>query len=179
MVGVSHTAIQKAISTGRIPKAALRFDAQKRAKIYDVELAKKSLIENTDPSRGGQKKVPTPTPEEDVEFEEASKKQADTYNKSRAVKEIYAARKAKLEYEVMAGQMVESYKVKVEAFNLARRVRDSILNIPSRMAAQLAAETDPHKVHVILEAELVRSLEEMVKIELEALEEPGGGKDAG
>ncbi len=162
MVGVSHTAIEKAIKAGRIPKAAVYRDAAGKHKIYDVALAKKSFAANSDPAKVKVK------PEPEAEEPPVDKAQAETYNKSRTIKEVYGARKAKLEYETMAGELVEKRKVKMEAFNVARKVRDAMLNIPSRMSAQLAAETDPHKVHTILEQEIVQALEELAREEMMA-----------
>ena len=76
------------------------------------------------------------------------------YNTSRAIREAYAARTARLEYEEMAGKLVDADKVRAEAFKLGRTVRDAILNIAERVAAQVAAEPDPHKCYVILTKEL-------------------------
>jgi hypothetical protein len=44
---------------------------------------------------------------------------------------------------------------------VARIVRDSMLNIPDRVAAELAAETDPFKVQQRLSAEIRLALIEL------------------
>ena len=44
---------------------------------------------------------------------------------------------------------------------MARKLRNRILQIPMRISAQLAAETDPHIVEDMLNAELSGALEEL------------------
>jgi hypothetical protein len=44
---------------------------------------------------------------------------------------------------------------------VARLVRDAMLNIPDRVAAELAAETNQFKVHQRLTHEIRRALEDM------------------
>lgn len=75
-------------------------------------------------------------------------------NQSRAVKEAYAARLAKLDYEERIGKLVPAEQVKVDAFKVARSVRDALMNIPDRVSNLLAAETDPAKVHAMLADEI-------------------------
>ena len=58
-------------------------------------------------------------------------------------------------------KLVDADEMKAVAFNKARVVRDGLLNIPDRIAAVLAAETDPRKVHQILTAEIRTVLEEL------------------
>lgn len=91
----------------------------------------------------------------------ASGNKAPPMAESRAIREAYQARMAKLEYEEMTGKLVEAEKVKIKAFECARRVRDALLNIPDRVAAELANETSEHKIHGILTRELVQALEEL------------------
>lgn len=82
-----------------------------------------------------------------------------SYSQSRAVKEAYQARIARLQYEEMTGQLIRTDGVKVEAFRRARMVRDQILAVPDRMAAILAAEADAAEVCRLLEDELRTALE--------------------
>lgn len=53
-----------------------------------------------------------------------------------------------------AGELVDATTVEHEAFNQARLLRDAFLNIPDRIAATLAAETDPIAVHTLLLKEI-------------------------
>jgi phage terminase Nu1 subunit (DNA packaging protein) len=74
------------------------------------------------------------------------------------VREAYAARLARLEYEERSGKLVSVDVVRVEAFKAHRRVRDAVLNIPDRCAPQLASMTDPAEVHAYLLGEIVEAL---------------------
>ena len=77
-----------------------------------------------------------------------------SYAQSRAIKEAYLARLAKLEYEEKSGAVVRTDSVKVAWFNVLRVLRDRVLNMPDRMAPLLAAESDPKQVRELLDAEL-------------------------
>ena len=57
------------------------------------------------------------------------------------------------------GKYVDADDVKVAAFNKAREVRDSLLNITERLAAVLAAESDERRVHQIMIDEIRSALE--------------------
>jgi hypothetical protein len=84
---------------------------------------------------------------------------APDYNRARAAKEIYEARLKQLEYEERRGNLVSRKEVEMHAYNRARVLRDALCNVPVRLAAQLAAESDPHVVHDVLLAELRMVLE--------------------
>jgi hypothetical protein len=83
------------------------------------------------------------------------------YAQSRAVRELYLAKLAKIEFEERTAKLVSRDEVTVTAFTKARTVRDSLLNIPDRVAALLAAETDPCTVHQILSDEIRKALIEL------------------
>ena len=51
-------------------------------------------------------------------------------------------RKLKMENDVRAGLLVSVHDVAKEAFESERIIREGILNIPARLAAELAAERD-------------------------------------
>ncbi len=60
----------------------------------------------------------------------------------------------------MAAKFVDADEIEAVAFR-ARVVRDSLLDIPDRLAAVLAAESDSRKVHALLSAEIRQALEEL------------------
>jgi hypothetical protein len=118
--GVSHTAVQKAIQSGRISTLpdgridpAVADQAWDRNTLYPVSVASQ-------------------------------------YGQARTIHETYRARLAKLDYEERVGQLVPAAQVRETAFNTYRRFRDAMLNIPNRIAAALAAEGDAGIVHEIL-----------------------------
>ena len=51
--------------------------------------------------------------------------------------------------------------MKSAAFSKARIARDSLLNIPDRIAAVLAAEADQEKIHALLSSEIRQALEDL------------------
>jgi len=57
------------------------------------------------------------------------------------------------------GQLVEVEGMKKVVFERGRRVRDLLMGIPVRIAADLAAEDDPAAVSILLERALVEALE--------------------
>lgn len=79
--------------------------------------------------------------------------------KSQAKKEEFRAKLVELEYEERVGTLVRKSEVEKEAFRVGRLVRDAVLNVPSRLAGILAAESDQRKVHDLLEKELRQALE--------------------
>jgi hypothetical protein len=80
------------------------------------------------------------------------------YARARAVRENYLARLAKIDFEERSGKLVSRDEVEIAAFNKFRTFRDGMLNVPDRVGAVLAADSDPAKVHAILTAEIRRAL---------------------
>ncbi len=89
---------------------------------------------------------------------------AKTLNESRAVKAMFDANLAKLEYREKIGELIDAKLVKQSAFKAARVTRDAILGIPDRLAHELAGETDVHTVHTMLTKALVEALDELVRM---------------
>lgn len=80
---------------------------------------------------------------------------------ARAVREKYAALLAKVEYEERIGKLIDKDGVVTAAHSMHKVLRDALLAIPDRIAAQLAAETDAVLVHRQLEAEIRTTLEQV------------------
>ena len=81
--------------------------------------------------------------------------------KTRIKSEVERARLLEIKARVEAGKYVDADEVNVAAFNRARVVRDSLLNIPDRLAGVIAAESDAQKVHALLATEIRQVLEEL------------------
>lgn len=148
--GVSHVAVLKAIKAGRIEKEA---DGT-----IDPEKADAAWTRNTNQAQ--QRKVikQSEMPRNNIEAEAPVGppivNSGPSFAQSRAIKEAYNARLAKLSYEEKSGALVRTDNVKVAWFNTLRVVRDRTLNLPDRLAPILAAETDPKTVRDMLEDEL-------------------------
>lgn len=78
---------------------------------------------------------------------------------SRERREHYQAELAKLAVDEKRGELVAVEAVKKEAYASGRVVRDALLNIPDRVAHQLAGEVDPAAIHQMLSQEIVQALE--------------------
>lgn len=69
---------------------------------------------------------------------------------------------SRIKLEEMRGELVRADQVKKEAFATARKLRDAIMAVPARLAPELASETDPHKVEIMLTKELSDCLEKII-----------------
>lgn len=143
--GVSHQAVMRALKEGRITKEA---DGT-----IDPDKADAQWDQNTDFSRNPDKARRTVRGE-------APAATGPDYNVSRAVREAYTARLAKLEYEEKTGVLVKADTVKTRWFNTLRIVRDRMLQLPDRWASTLAAEMDPNTIKTMMDAEIRRILDD-------------------
>jgi hypothetical protein len=91
-----------------------------------------------------------------------------TFAQARTADMVFRAKLRKLEHDVRAGKLISKDEVQVAAFHQARTLRDRVLNIADRVAAMLAAEADPVRVHQILS-------EEIRKASVELSSDHGGG----
>ncbi len=156
--GVSHEAVRKAVKVGRLSRSVV-FGATGKARLIP-EIADEEWTANTDKSQQRVPAVPPPRLEPAPEPEQTEPRTA-TFQQARTLREAYMARLARLEFEEKSKQLVRTEAVKNEAFKIARVVRDNLLNIPDRVAAELANETNQFKVHQRLTHEIRRALEDM------------------
>lgn len=176
-LGVSDTAVQKAIRAGRVfvhsrnpqnNRPLMAWPQVRDDWIANSTAAKRSHVGSRGaPDRADERpEVPLVTSNRMDEQKvpgEAVSKSGPGYAQSRAVREAYMARLAKLEFEERSGKLVEIEKVKASAFKVARTIRDGLLNMPDRVAAELAHETDPVMVHQLLTAEIRTTLEALAQ----------------
>ena len=153
--GVSLAAVQKAIRSARITTTESGSIDSDRA---DAEWNAKT--------RPGQKRADRPEAVANVApFVEPSRSDSGNggldYFRARAVRENYLARLAKIEFEEKTAKLISRDEVQVAAFTKARTVRDNLLNIPDRLAATLAAESDSDKVHQMLTEEIRKALDDL------------------
>ena len=150
--GVSLTAVQKAIRSGRI--------ATTSEGLVDSDRADAEWTAKTRPGQRRAKQAPPPVVRE-PERSEAPIGGGLDYFRARAVRENYLARLAKIEFEEKTAKLISRDEVQVAAFTKGRTARDNLLNIPDRLAATMAAESDADKVHQILTAEIRKALDEL------------------
>ena len=81
-----------------------------------------------------------------------------TYMQAKTADMVYTAKTAQLEYEERIGKLMRADEVKSYQAGKIASLREAFLQIPSRLVPVLAAETDPAKIHVLLEDEIVRAM---------------------
>lgn len=167
--GVSQTAVKKAIDTGRLSESLVH-GMGKKARLNPI-LAAQEWEKNTDHSRrtvGEDIRPPKESLEKIFEKadEEAKQDRVNSpLNSSRAVREAYMARLAKLAYEEKSGKLIDAEEVKSAGFKLGRTIREGLLNIPDRLSSELAGVTDPAKIHIMLTQEITKALEVLSRAE--------------
>ena len=162
--GVSAMAVSKAAKAGRITLVEGK---------VDVSAADRDWPANTNPGQmavnAGPQAMQPPAegdPEAPAEGDEDTKngaadrekKSTSTaqYGMARAIREGYAAKLARIDYEKEVGSLVSADEVRVLAFKVARTARDSLLSMPDRLAPILAGESNQFEVHRIMSEELRR-----------------------
>lgn len=143
--GVALAAVQKAITTGRITTVDGKIDP---------EIADKQWAENSNARSAA------PTEKAKPASAAADGGTGANYQVARAIREQFAARNAKLDYDERIGRLLDRDAVEKAAFESHRQIRDFMLAIPDRLAPILAAESDPQKVLRILDDEIRARLTE-------------------
>lgn len=192
--GVSHTAVGKAIASGRIstlPDGTI-----------DPVVADREWDTNTDPTqqrgahsralgaataaetRGdgpppGTKPVPKAAVEAVNETLRENGQEPDTdpvgggqevsFMRARMANEVLKAQTAKVRLQKLKGEVVDRSRAAAYVFDLARRERDAWMNWPPRVAANMAAElgVDAHHLEQVLERYLRAHLSELAEVKVE------------
>ena len=151
--GCSKVAVGKAVKGQRISLinglidkdvADIQWRANSRARVsVSTPAEQPSLLQATAPATPDDQ----PTP--------------DGYTVSRNRREAADAEMAELKLAEQQGVLIRVDAVKQALAAAFTSTRDNLLQIPSRLSAILAAETDAAKVHELLQAELYRALEGM------------------
>lgn len=156
--GVSTEAVSRAVESGRIStvtdaKGRRKIDPKKADIEWEQNTRKKIKAEEVDIERA----LELP----DVPESELSDGPPPPLAESRARREAYAAKLSRLEYEEKSGKLVEVEKVKVEAYKIARIVRDAILSVPDRIDSELSVMSDRAQINRVLKTELMKALEDL------------------
>lgn len=159
--GVHHTAVLKALRSGRIslidgkidPVAA---DAQWKANTRNPRASfalPGPLIDIQ----------PLPEPGEPLSDGTTSQTIYDL-QLARAKREHHEANIAEMRERQKAGELVELAQVKLAYTTLAAQFRAALERIPDKLSTRLAAETDPNLVHAMIQGELDHALMDMGKM---------------
>lgn len=142
--GVSHTAVQRAIADGRLPKSARKVGVRWR---IDARLGDEEWAESASPANS-RTRVDGPA------NGSASNGEGSDYRSALVREKGLKSELAELALEERRGRLVDVGVVKDEQFEVARRIRNRLLELPDRLADELAAESDAVRVRGILDREL-------------------------
>lgn len=182
-IGVSDVAINKARANGRIPASLFSVRPSGRPYVIDLEAAERVVRSVLSPAaapgqpradkvRERQAKAAAPAPVPEAAPAPASQPQASIaddpvpmqaggYQKARAMREAYAAKLAQLDYQQKVGQLVSKDDMKAALFSAGRQLRDTLTQLPTRLAPQLASEQDQHVISMMLAQEINDALKEL------------------
>jgi hypothetical protein len=186
--GCVESAVRKAIATGRITpepdgsidpaKADAQWDRQTDPSRQRGPHAKELGARMAATTRAATKAVPTAAIRAVAEtLQEAGAEpepgEAGTgevsFLRARMANEVLKAQTAKVRLQKMKGDLVDRARTTGMVFDLARRERDSWLNLPPRVAANMAAElgVEAHRMELLLDAYLRAHLAEMAEVRIE------------
>lgn len=154
--GQSHVAVLKAIESGRLTAPAV--SKVNGRWVIDPALADAQWHGNTD-------HVYEPKPQTALLLNKTKKNDlvsgGPTIAEARRARMVYQAERERLMLLREKEELLPAEQVKREAFNLAKSIREALLNIPDRVSNQFAAETDPQAVHLLLTGEISQALEQL------------------
>jgi len=188
--GVSHTAVGKAIATGRITtepdgsidpvKADRQWDAQtdpSKQRGPHAQALGTATAAGTARATAATKPVPRAAleavsetlREAGAEPEAPAEGGEVSFLRARMANEVLKAQTAKVKLSKMKGELIDRARTTAMVFDLARRERDAWLNWPPRVAANMAAElgVDPHQMEQVLDKYLRRHLADMAEVKIE------------
>lgn len=157
-IGVTHRAVQNGIASGRLRRSL------RGGKIANEALARKEW-------EAGAAKVPLPKPgpAPAPAAAAATKPDAPAPGGLRLVDAqtrvtVQRAMALRLANRQKRGLLIPAKVARREAYECARTVRDALLNLPDRLSAELAAESDPDRVHERLDGEIRKALEALAGV---------------
>lgn len=191
-MGVSDMAVRKAVKAGRLKESVGHFE-NGRVGIISAERAEQEWKATTSRTRGGEtaaarphagktsaahpEQVRTAPPEGSHSGSQADEDEseavddypggefisASTLVEAQRLATNERARKLKLDNDTRQGRLIAVERVAKDAFEAERIRREAVLNLPARIASELAAEwgLDSNKVYVRLDRALRMALNEL------------------
>ncbi|SIR08850.1 hypothetical protein SAMN05421641_12426 [Paracoccus thiocyanatus] len=184
--GVSHTAVGKAIASGRITlepdgsidpaRADRQWDAQtdpaKQRGVHARALGSASAARAAAATR--------PVPRAAIESMGETLREAGaepdpgtggevSFLRARMANEVLKAQTAKVKLAKMKGELVDRARTTAMVFDLARRERDAWQGWPARVAANMAADlgVDAHQMEQVLDKYLRKHLADLAEVKIE------------
>ena len=156
--GVEYTQLSKWAGQGRFNSDALR--KEKRSWVVaDPQELDRQVAAAKSPDRGG--RGGAPAIDQALVQQQNQVAAIPSFAQSRAIREAYAARLTRLEYDQRSAKLVDKNELKMRLAKLHMALRDSLRTIPDRVAPIVAAETDQAKIHAMLLKEIGQALESL------------------
>jgi len=164
--GVTHVAVLKAITAGRI--------ARDPDGTIDPARADAAWEAESDPAKRPKPnaKLRTANPPPAVAPQPApaggpfAATPGTSFSQAKTMHEIAKAQRARIQVQRLKDEVIDRARALALVFRLARQERDAWINWPVRVAAQMAVElgTDPHRMQKVLEAHVRDHLAELADI---------------
>ena len=154
--GVEYTQLSKWAGQGRFSSDALRKEGRKWI-VADAQELDRQVAAAKAPDRGG--RGGAPAIDQALVQQQNQAAAIPSFAQSRAVREAFAAKLTKLEFDQRSGKLVDKNELRMRLAKLHMGVRDALRTIPDRVAPIVAAETDQAKIHAMLLKEIGQALE--------------------
>lgn len=157
-LGVSRQAVHELVKRGVLSKD--------KDGLIDFELAKHALMNRVRPSGKTTASLQEPaTPAATQTPETSTEPEITSYHVAKTLHEAAEAQIARLKLAEMQGDVIQVSAVRATWAARIASARDALLQIPSRLAPVLAAETDLAAVTLLLEDEIRQALAELSREE--------------
>jgi hypothetical protein len=154
--GVEYTQLSKWAGQGRFSSDAVRKEGRKWI-VADAQELDRQVAAAKAPDRGG--RGGAPAIDQALVQQQNQAAAIPSFAQSRAIREAYAARLTRLEFDQRSAKLVDKAELKMRLAKLHMSVRDALRTIPDRVAPIVAAETDQAKIHAMLLKEIGQALE--------------------
>ena len=166
--GVSTMTISNAIKTGRLING-VGLSPTGRVQVLDPDVAAAEWEANTNVTKRSFRRAKneplasyvTPLPEFDDNDAPPDARIENSWL-ARYRKEL-----THLELQTKQGLLIDKGEMQKQLFKVFREVRDSLLNIPSKIAPEVVAMDDPFEVQAYIDKQIRESLEALVKYAVE------------
>jgi hypothetical protein len=167
-LGVSETAVRKALAAGRI--------ARDPGGGFDIAKVKRQWAGNTDAAQQRPKAKPGLRPVPAAALDSVSETLRDqggepvggspSFLQARTANEVLKAQERRLRLQRLKGELIDRARATAQVFTLARQERDAWAQWPARVAADLAAALglETHTVQTELEAAVKAQLAELAEL---------------
>ncbi|MHB1098522.1 MAG: hypothetical protein ACYCZR_03090 [Burkholderiales bacterium] len=145
--GVSPMAVSKAVKAKRI----LLIDGKIDPEVADIQWEKNTHPEQAARANAG--KGP-----------QLAANESSEYWLIKIRREKAEALKIELQLAEMCGKLVERAKVEAASYQVGRLLRDMVLAVPGKLAAELAAISDPMQIEIRMRDELRKVLSEISRL---------------